>query len=73
MTDEILYRTIGAELEGTKDAAAWAQALAEANGDPARTEAAYVRLRLQALKKAAISAAVQRMDARLVRSVAFRR
>lgn len=63
VTDDIYYRTIGAELEnGPRDPGAWAQALAEANGDPDRTKAAYIRLRLQALKKAAVFAAAQRLE-----------
>jgi uncharacterized membrane protein YhaH (DUF805 family) len=44
------YDVAGRELQsGAKHAGAWARAMVEADGDPARTEAAYVRLRVAAL------------------------
>jgi len=63
MSDESLYGTIAAELDaGVKDSALWAQALVQADGDADKTKAAYIRLRLQALKKAAVAAAALRFD-----------
>lgn len=56
VADEALYRVIAAELEtGSPDAALWTRAMAEADGDPARTKASYIRLRFQALKKASLA------------------
>jgi uncharacterized membrane protein YhaH (DUF805 family) len=49
--EEDPYDIAGRELQsGAKHAGTWARAMVEADGDPARTEAAYVRLRVNALE-----------------------
>lgn len=57
-TDKELYQVIADEM-ATKnvDAALWAQAMGMGEGDEARTQAAYIRLRFADLKKDAMRAA----------------
>ncbi len=54
MPDKGFYKIIADELATKKvDAAIWTQAIAIAEGDPDRTQAAYIRLRFLDLKKSA--------------------
>lgn len=56
MSDETFYRVIADELESNNmDKVLWTQAFANAEGDPDKTKANYIRLRYLALKKSAPS------------------
>jgi hypothetical protein len=58
------YDIAGRELQsGAKHAGAWARAMVEADGDPARTEAAYVRLRVATLDATAREEAARGIEA----------
>jgi uncharacterized membrane protein YhaH (DUF805 family) len=66
---EDAYDVAGRELQsGAKHAGAWARAMVEADGDPARTEVAYVRLRVAALDAIALEDAARRMEAEAERA-----
>jgi hypothetical protein len=63
------YDIAGRELQiGAKHAGAWARAVVEADGDPARTEVAYVRLRVAALEAIAREDVARRMEAEAERN-----
>lgn len=56
MSDKAFYQVIADELKSkTVDTALWTQAIANAEGNPDKTEAAYIRLRFIDLKKSALS------------------
>lgn len=56
MSDKEFYQTIADELRTkTVDAALWMKAKATADGDPDKTEAAYIKLRFSDLKKSTTS------------------
>lgn len=58
MSDKVFYQVIADELKSkTVDTALWTQAIATAEGNPDKTEAAYIRLRFLDLKKSALSLA----------------
>lgn len=62
--EEDPYDIAGRELQsGAKHAGSWARAMVEADGDPARTEAAYVRLRVAALDAIAREDAARLIEA----------
>jgi len=52
-TDEIFQVIAGEIQDGRQDAATWTRALAEADGDDAKTKARYIRLRLAQLQGSA--------------------
>ena len=55
MSDKVFYQAIADELKSrTIDTALWTQAIATAEGNPDKTEAAYIRLRFLDLKKSAL-------------------
>ena len=57
MSDKVFYNVIADELKfKTMDVALWTQAIATAEGNPDKTEAAYIRLRFLDLKKSPSSA-----------------
>ncbi len=57
MSDKVFYKVIADELKfKTMDVALWTQAIATAEGNPDKTEAAYIRLRFLDLKKSPSSA-----------------
>lgn len=57
MSDKAFYKVIADELKfKTMDVALWTQAIATAEGNPDKTEAAYIRLRFLDLKKSPSSA-----------------
>lgn len=56
MSDKVFYQIIADELKfKTMDAALWTQAIATAEGNPDKTEAAYIRLRFIDLKKSSLA------------------
>lgn len=63
MSDKDYYQIISDELTSKRtDAAIWTQAIAIAEGDPAKTQAAYIRLRLIDLKKSASAPTISPLD-----------
>lgn len=57
MSDKVFYQVIADELKSKNmDTALWTQAFATAEGNPDKTEAAYIRLRFLDLKKSSSSA-----------------
>ena len=55
MSDKVFYQVIADELKSkTMDRALWTQAFATAEGNPDKTEAVYIRLRFQDLKKSSL-------------------
>jgi hypothetical protein len=56
MSDKEFYQVIADELKSkTFDTALWTQAIETAEGNPEKTEAAYIRLRIADLKKSALT------------------
>lgn len=63
MSDKDFYHVISDELTAKKmDTALWTQAIAIAEGDAGKTQAAYIRLRLIDLKKSASSPTISPLD-----------